>query len=183
MGNINNPCINRWGVNTFWNHYWYTDMKYNVFLQQDVMFTTLLKIYLHYGAETPAVFWQDPFWYKLKNYSAYDELHYDCRWFVKHEVDLGYSISYVIRNEGPETFETRWTIMRFNNWIVINVSWFQPDKLKNKRRRRSNVVHQFIVDSKLKPSVFKKTRLFARLTNNIQHTLTAKLTPNTRYLF
>ena len=183
MGNINNPCINRWGVNSFWSHYWYTDMKYQIFIQQDLTFTTLLKIYLRYGAETPAVLWQDPLWYKSSTYTAFDELHYDCRWFVKHEIDLGYSIAYIIRNESSETFESRWTVLRFNQWFIINVSWFQPDKLKNKRKKRSTVVRQFLLGTSNKSRTHNRTKTVSRFYNTVRYSLYSKTLPQSTYLF
>lgn len=183
MGNISNPCVNRWGINSFWSHYWYTDTKYNVFLKQDATLTLLLRTYLYYGTETTPNFWQDPFWHKSSNYSYKSELHYDCRWFIKHELDLGYSIAYVIRNESAESFEARWTILRFNKWFVISASWFQPDKLKNKRRRKSKIVHQMVTTFPPKSSNYKQKFLLIRLNNLLKKNISKTTISSDKYVF
>ena len=132
LGNINNPCVNRWGINSFWSHYWYSDKRYNQFLQQDIMFTTLIKTYVYYGAEAPPRFLQDKMWYKRSNLLIENWLPYENRWYTKVEIDLGYTVAYILRRESPEIFETRWNILRFNKWVVFNVRWLQPNKTKKK---------------------------------------------------
>ena len=183
MGNINNPCINRWGVNSFWSHYWYSDNRYYQFIQQDSMFSTILKTYIHYGSDTPPKFVQDPLWYKNPTDNTKMKLHRDNRWFYVVEKDLGYSFSYIIRNEGSETFESRWVVLRFNKWCVISVSWFQPDKLFNKRRRKSQIVNHLLVTDKLLPLQKKKSRVYVRFLSSLRHHLPQLLETKESYLF
>lgn len=183
LGNLSNPCINRWGINAFWSHYWYTDTKYSLFLQQDVMMSVLLKTYIHYGSRNPPRFWQDQYWHKTKNYTSKCDLHHDNRWFVKHEIDLGYSVAYIMRNEGPELFEARWNILRFNRWFVINVSWFQPDKTKNKRKKRSNVFHQLVTSYNPKSQFYKNKRLLIRFNTLITTQLLKTSSRSSSYIF
>jgi hypothetical protein len=183
LGNFSNPCINRWGLNSFWSSYWYADLKYYQFLQQDVMFHTILKIYLNYGAEAPQTFFQDKRWYKKQNYKFRPTIHLDYRWLTRHEVDLGYSIKYIFRIPNIETFDSRITLMRYNKWYIISASWCQPDKLVNKRHRISQVSHQLVTDKKLRGSFYKNKKVVIRLKTLIQSQLTSCLQKNSSYIF
>ena len=137
---MSNPCVNRWGLNAFWHHYWYSDTNYASFLQQDKIFIELVQLYLKYGTVYGSTFSHNLFWYKTaaKPKTANLQLYY--RWVTTrgreaHEVDTSR-----LRLETAETFQTRVSILRFDSWFILNIYWFQPDKFKNKRDRRSKTI-------------------------------------------
>ena len=183
MGNINNPCVNRWGLNSFWNHYWYSDNKYHLFLQQDSLFLLLLKTYLKYGAETPMNFIKNLYWYKLTNRQNTNPMKLNHRWYTVLEEELGYSHSYIIRLETPEIFESQWTVLRFNKWIIITIQWFQPDKKKNKLLKQTRVKGHLFV-TRPKPLLENKQRkLLVRSLSLLNAKLPHVLTNSTKYVF
>ena len=170
LGNINNPCVNRWGINSFWSHYWYSDKRYNQFLQQDIMFTTLIKTYVYYGAEAPPRFLQDKMWYKRSNLLIENWLPYENRWYTKVEIDLGYTVAYILRRESPEIFETRWNILRFNKWVVFNVRWLQPNKTKKKKRNKALTSGFTVNAKKSKTDTSKMSRIISRFSSSLKYT-------------
>ena len=183
MGNINNPCINRWGVNSFWSHYWYSDNRYHQFLQQDTMFSTFLKIYIHYGCDTPPKFFQDKLWYKKTFDDTKMKLYRDNRWFHVIEAELNYDYYYIIRNEHTETFESRWVILRYNKWFVVSISWFQPDKTLNKRKKLTRTMKHILTSHPTTTLSDKKTRTLSRFSSILKTRCCSSLEGNNAYVF
>ena len=136
---MSNPCINRWGLNAFWHHFWYSDSRYALNLQQDKIFTDLVQVYLTYGSNAQnSLFWNN-FWYKTSKSPAHSGLQLYYRWLTVHNEALKMTTTYRLRLHSEETFQTRVSVLRFSSWWVINLYWFQPDKDKNKRARRAKL--------------------------------------------
>lgn len=147
------------------------------------MLSLALQTYIYYGVEIPPKFLQDPFFYKKENYTVSSDLLYDYRWFTVVEEDLGYSFSYIIRNDGAEIFETRWTILRFQKWFIINVSWFQPDKLKNKRLRKSQIFNKLVVSRQHSQEHARSVRSWARISTLAREQTLKSLHKHPTYVF
>ena len=136
---MSNPCINRWGLNTFWHHNWYSDSRYNLNLRQDKLILELIQTYLTYGSQpTINLFW-NPFWYKSKVSPNQPALVDYYRWLTLHSKTVNTTTTYRMRIPSEEIFQTRISVMKFNAWFIINFYWFQPDKDKNKRARRAKL--------------------------------------------
>ena len=141
---MSNPCINRWGLNTFWHHYWYSDTRYSDNLQQDKVFVELVQIYLKYGTVYNSTFSYNLFWYKTAPKPQLPKLHHYYRWVTTRGREAHEVVTSRLRLETAEIFQTRVSILRFNSWFIVNIYWFQPDKFKNKRDRRSKVLQSAI---------------------------------------
>jgi len=135
---MSHPSINRWGSNTFWKALWYSDISYSANLKQDLFFEKLVKTYLRYGIDTTPLAFVKPFWYQLnqkfitersKRYALRYERPYT-QWDKMAEEYI-----HAIARKGQDTFYLmRLWILKFSNWVLINLYWFQPLKKKSKRR-------------------------------------------------
>lgn len=136
MGNMSNPCINRWGLKSFWHHYWYSDTKYAQYLQQDKLFSLAVYTYLTYGTNDDSrQFWKR-FWFKTSTPPAIKEPSVYHRWAVAVNEVYNERVRYRFRKNGPEVFWANVTIMRFDSTVILNFYWFQPDKGANRRANR-----------------------------------------------
>lgn len=153
---MSNPCINRWGLNSLWHHYWFSDSKYYLNLQHDTAVLELLQVYLNYGSDfTTKMLW-NPFWYKTSARPALRNLFLYYRWLPVYNDILLATTNYQFRLNSEERFNTRINVLKFNSWYVVNLYWFQPDK---KRKHRLKL-------AKLKSSTTVQTFDF-RSTSNV----------------
>lgn len=133
MGNVSNPSINRWGVNTLWYHFWYSDNSYSQNLKQDRIIKQLLHDYLHHGLSLPSLIFFSPYWYhtqlRPQNQPGY------FRWLTTKNKTLGFKTTYRLRIETIDLFPMKLWILKYNNWVIINFYWFQPNKFKRKQRK------------------------------------------------
>ena len=137
MGNMSNPCLNRWGSNTYWSVFWYSDNYYAKNLQQDRIFEKLLNIYLFYGLQTKKTLFFNNYWFYskhslsttkyLKNPQLVNLRHY-FRWYEHYDSGLGKRYKDCLRTHTQDVYMMRIWIMKFVNWVVINVYWFKPVK-------------------------------------------------------
>lgn len=128
---MSNPCINRWGLNTFWHNFWFTDFKYAINLREDKAFSALVRIFIFYGLNLSYNLFSSKYWYSHL-YSHLSAKNY-YRWVTytpsgKKEL----SENYVIRKEADCIFPMKIWILRYGNWIVINQYWFNPFKGRRK---------------------------------------------------
>lgn len=157
---MSNPCINRWGLNSFWQHYWYSDSKYALNLRQDKIFIELVQVYLTYGSNVPSTLFWNSYWYKTNPAPRSSVLRNYYRWSTVYNETLDSLNTYRLRLDGDEFFQTRVSILRFDSWILLNLYWFQPDKRRKKRLSRTRPeVHTEAVNSlRTSPSSFRKIR-------------------------
>lgn len=127
---MSNPCINRWGLNTFWHNFWYTDFNYAYNQKQDKIFSTLIQIFLFNGVNLTYNLFANQYWYS-KNYSQLAIKSYQ-RWITRKPNQFGEIMRYSLRQEADCVFPMKIWILKYSNWIVINQYWFQP--LKKKRQ-------------------------------------------------
>ena len=156
MGNMSNPCLNRWGSSTFWSVFWYSDNYYAKNLQQDRIFEKLLNIYLFYGLQTKSTFFLSNYWFyskplnsNLSLKSPMENPNNYFRWFEYHDSGLGKKFKDCLREKTTDVYMMKLWILKFVNWIVINVYWFKPIKGPeplNRHRdfKRSTYDHTFL---------------------------------------
>lgn len=158
MGNMSNPCINRWGVNTFWYSFWYSDINYANNLKQDTLFIKLINTYLFYGINLPHNIFANTYWYtkncKKLNFPTY------YRWYTQKQVDAwGNKRYYSLRQTVDCVFPMRLWLLRYGNWFIINLYWFQPFKQKRKYTGMLDKTH----DDEFDISVPKNTSSIRKL--------------------
>lgn len=132
---MSNPCINRWGLKSFWHHYWYSDTRYAHNLQQDGLILKLIRIYLTYGSTWDSRFFNNKFWYKTQPKSLNTPLSKYYRWTTTTCLVTGVVTTHRLRLSGPETFQSRINLLKFDSALVLNCYWFQPDKGQARRER------------------------------------------------
>ena len=137
---MSNPCISRWGLNTFWYNYWYSDLFYADNVQQDKMFTELVQLYLKYGTAYSSTFTYNLFWYKTAIKPRPTNLHHYYRWVLTKGREPDEIFTSRLRFETAEVFQTRVSVLRLNSWFILNIYWFQPDKFFTKRARKSKTL-------------------------------------------
>ena len=126
MGNISSPLLNRWGINLFWHHFWYSRRDYNKKVQQDKLLITLINTYLIYGVELG----RNPF-----VSATYHQLTLPC-----YNPSLYFRRTSVQSPETPITalkqsrvrytsfYQARMSILRYGGWLVLVTQWFSPSK-------------------------------------------------------
>ena len=132
---MSNPCLNRWGSSIYWSVFWYSDNYYAKNLQQDRIFEKLLNIYLFYGLQTKTTFFLSTYWFYSKTLNTNSSSkglvsspnnYY--RWFEYFDSGLGKKFKDCLRVKTRDVYMMKLWILKFVNWIVINVYWFKPIK-------------------------------------------------------
>ena len=131
---MSNPCINRWGLNTFWSNMWFTDFNYSSTYRQDSIFIKLIELYLFYGLNLTYNVFTNRYWYS----TYFDHLAIKSyrRWVIRKPNQFGEIMKYSLRQEADCLFPMKIWLMRYDNWLVINQYWFNP--LKRKRMVKAN---------------------------------------------
>ena len=164
LGNMGNPVITRLGVQQFWHKHWYSDSNVSSNLQQDRLFENLLNLYLRYGLTLPSNLFVHEYWYgnntRLQTLrQSYNQSKHNIFYRRYHYLNnvVGIEHSFLLRNSTPEYFPLKLWLFKYNNWVILNVTWFKPMKGKSQINSFSssasaaNVLH--------KPtSVFVKTK-------------------------
>ena len=139
---MSNPCLNRWGSSIYWSVFWYSDNYYAKNLQQDRIFEKLLNIYLFYGLQTKTTFFLSTYWFysnslnttnSSKSLITSPNNYY--RWFEYFDSGLGKKFKDCLRTKTNDVYMMKLWILKFVNWIVINVYWFKPIKGKESPNR------------------------------------------------
>ena len=172
---MSNPCINRWGLNSFWHHYWFSDTKYALNLQHDRLILELLQTFIKYGSNVHKLTFWNPFWYKKNIQPSNTNSNYLYRWVTMYSKSADTNSTYRLRKEGEEIFLARTSFLKLNSWLIVNFYWFQPDKSKKKRVLRTSTRRRIHTRTCLytSSSILLKTRtlLQFQLTNNSPSTL------------
>jgi hypothetical protein len=131
MGNMGNTLLNRWGVNTFWQHFWYADKYYSKKIQQDEIFIKLINIYLYFGLESSKSFFFNNYWFSNLSFSSNQWRYFR---FAKHRHHLTSSSTIYRLRVGPsDVLPMKIWLLRYDRWLIINAYWFQPTKKKRKK--------------------------------------------------
>lgn len=128
---MSNPCINRWGLNTFWHNFWFSDFDYSIQVRQDKAFSLLIKTFIFYGISFSYNIFANKYWY-LHLYKHLSIPAYS-RWVTytpsgKKEL----SENYTIRQEADCIFPMKIWILKYGHWVIINQYWFNPFKGRRK---------------------------------------------------
>ena len=136
---MGNPTITRLGIQQFWYHHWYSDSSTALNLQQDKLFENLLNTYLTYGLRVQNNLFIHEYWYSNKknfkntrvNFKNSKHHLFYRRYHYLNNI-VGIEHNFLLRNTTAEYFPLRLWLFKYNNWIILNVTWFKPLKGKNK---------------------------------------------------
>ena len=147
---MSNPCLNRWGSNIYWEKLWYSQKHYANNLKQDSLFLELVNTFLFYGVEIPKPLYISKYWHHLNlwlerpKYDSYYKSYY--RWHSYNNFHTGEFCEYRLKVETKDIYPMKVWVFKFNNWILINFYWYQPNKKtvrKANYRHRMNFVNVF----------------------------------------
>lgn len=132
MGNLNNPEINRWGLNLFWYRFWFSDKVQSLNIQQDNLIDKLISIYVNYGLLHTGLLFYSKLW--NSNIGYFSNENYITKYFRnmqhKNKYFSEYKI-YKIRNKIKNLYHSKLWILRYQNWLILNFYSFQPQIRKN----------------------------------------------------
>ena len=131
MGNVSNPSINRWGLNTLWHRFWFKDWGYSSCVNQDRNLSQLIETYLLHGLETPRNFFSNPYWYQTSNVQIKRPTYF--RWILTKNKTLGFRTTYRLRVHTTDFYPMKIWILRYSRWLIVNLYWFQPNKYKKRK--------------------------------------------------
>ncbi len=159
---MSNPSINRWGINTFWYSFWYSDNRYSENLKQDSLFIKLLNVYLYYGVNISSNIFANLYWYS-KQFTFLQLPSYSRQLTFKNPL-LQTQSSYSLRHKTDSIYPMKLWLLKYNNWLVINLYWFQPFKKKHKQSKNKTFITRDLFntpESKTYNSIRKIKTLFS----------------------
>lgn len=170
---MSNPCASRWGINSFWHNFWYSDSRYAQYVQQDNVIVELIQLYITYGTIQEFRLGPKWFWYKTSSQPTYLSVYRYTRWTDVPATEHIEGWRGCVRLASPETFQTRVSVLRFSGWILINIYWFLPDKQGNKRARRSRLMQQTlpVINARSSKAPLVKLNFLRQLISNRAHPL------------
>jgi len=172
MGNMSNPAVNRWGINTFWYKFWYSDTNYSSNLTQDTIITKLIHIYLFYGLNNSRNIFLNAYWF-YTSVKALDLNRY-YRVVPEKKTAFGVNPEYRLRYSVQDVYPMKIWILRYGGWFIFNFYWFQPPKVKKFRstgRKRTRFDQYRFIDT---PSPTSVRRLKTLLSYTFIKTLRLK---------
>lgn len=143
---MSSPTINRWGLNLFWYRFWYSDKNLDFWVSQDDLFNRLLLIYIHYGVFFNKTFFLNSYWWpNFKNYIKNYNLIFNSKYFriveYKNKI-IDETRRYALRNKVKNLYFSKLWILRYQNWLVINLYAYQPlNKKRNKKIKNSKDIN------------------------------------------
>jgi len=140
---MSNPCINRWGMNTFWYSFWYSDTNYARYLKQDTAFTRLVHTYLYHGIDLPYNLYANTYWYQKQTHKvAARRAPVYWRRFSLWDWQTRSYEAFSTRHETKCMFPMKLWILRYGGWLIINYYWFRPTTFKGRRKFMRDQTHK-----------------------------------------
>lgn len=129
---MSNPTITRLGINQFWYNHWLSSNNYSSFTNQDNINSEFIQNYINYGATINNNMFMHEYWYskkhrKVRTAPSRSYMQFYRRHYYSNNV-VGIEHSYLIRYTTGEYFPLRTWYLRYNNWLIIAIQWFKPDK-------------------------------------------------------
>jgi len=152
---MSNPTITRLGVNQFWYNHWLSNKNYSAFSNQDTINSEFIQNYINHGANFVNNIFIHEYWYskkykQVRTLPSRSYMQFYRRHYYSNNI-VGIEHSYLIRYTTGEYFPLRTWYLRYNNWVVISIQWFKPDKSK-KKRKRSNLFSDDVSIAHAQPS-------------------------------
>lgn len=178
---MSNPSINRWGLNLFWFRMWYADKNQPLIINQDMLFNRLIFIYVRYGLFHLRAFFLNNYWYFgcsniIINFLNNNFTKYFRIIEYKNKVLNKFS-QHRVRNEIKNIYFTKIWIMKYQNWLILNLYNYQPLKKKTQNKINSNKEIDYYLEKN------KKNITMLRFKFLLLFTLNNLLTKNIYYKF
>lgn len=146
MGNLSHPSINRWGLNLFWYSFWFSDKSKSHNIHLDFFLNKLVINYINYGLIVERELFYSKYWYNKntlfwkkrieffeKNLPIYYR-HIEYKNKVNDELAL-----VKLRIKKKNAHLTKLWILKFQNWIIINMYFIQPLKKRQFFLKKNNL--------------------------------------------
>lgn len=181
MGNLSHPSINRWGLNLFWYNFWYSDRNKSSNVHQDYFFNRLITLYVNYGITVDRDLFYSKYWYnkesnffKLHSFTLGENLPIYFR-RIEYKNKITNELALVkLRIKKKNAHLTKLWILRFQNWIIINLYFIQPLKKRSsftekKKYEKSLLTHKsFFASLRLEKISFIRLIFFYKFINKNQ---------------
>lgn len=139
---MSHPSINRWGTNLFWYNFWYTDKKLALSIHNDMLLNNLIFTYLNYGLFYKKNIFLNNYWHKLENTDLKELNTHQLKYFqiMEHKNKITDEITkFTTRIKKKHIYFSKLWILKYQNWILINLYSFQPiTKPKKLSMRKKN---------------------------------------------
>ena len=137
---MSNPTITRLGINQFWYNHWSSKNNYSATSNQDHINSEFIQNYINYGANMSNSIFMHEHWYskkfkQIRTLPSRGYMQFYRRHYYSNSV-VGIEHSYLIRYTTGEYFPLRTWYLRYNNWNIISVQWFKPNKTNKFRTNR-----------------------------------------------
>lgn len=160
MGNLSHPSINRWGLNLFWYNFWYSDKTKSYDTHLDFHLNKLVINFINYGLIVEKDLFFSPYWHnkKSKFYKEHENSFEKnvpfCYRYAQYKNKINNELTLVkFRIKKKNLHFTKVWILRFQNWLIINVYLIQPLKkkfnyvLKKKQKREFLLEYASLTDT------------------------------------
>lgn len=148
LGNFKNPLINRWGLNLFWNQMWFKDKNYSIHLNNDKISKKLLLIFLYYGMNYYKNIYINKYWfnkiYKINNFFNEFYLKYYKLLNFKNKL-INANFLFYNRIKKENIYNGKIWIFKYQNWFILNISFFQSLMLKKKSINKKKINTNFFL--------------------------------------
>ena len=171
--------MNRLGLNIFWHHFWYSDTCYSSYSQQDMLLKLLIDTYITYGSRVNTQLFWNSYWFKTTRYTYSVNLQKYYRWASIINKLFHTVTNYRFRLTGEDLIRSRFNLLRFNSWVIINIFWFQPNKAY-KRLSLTGTLTELVYLQSQRRFIDKK---LMRLRSLLYHTFYSNCTFNSSYCF
>lgn len=136
---MSNPTITRLGINQFWYNHWLSNNNYSANTNQDNINSEFVTNYINHGANFTNNTFIHEYWYskkykQVRTLPARSFMQFYRRHYYSNDI-VGIEHSYLIRYTTGEYFPLRTWYLKYNNWVIISVQWFKPNKSKKSRVR------------------------------------------------
>ena len=156
---MSSPVLTRLGINQFWYNHWISDKNYSSSNQLNHSILIILEFFVNYGLTKVNNSYVHEYWYnrtlkKTRTLPSRFYMHYYKRHFYTHDI-LGIEHTFLIRHKTGEYFPFKTWYMSYNNWIILAMHWYKPNK--KKRRLNPMVDHNHLL---------LKNNLIGKVNNN-----------------
>lgn len=159
LGNISNPSISRWGINLFWYKYWFQDFYKQLNIQKDIIFETLVYYYIFFGFQFSHNHLKNIRWLSSKHFPKDDFKNFTLQYYREVEISNKYNYDIVLdifRIKSSDLLHSRFWLMKFQNWIIINFYAFQPNKRNKLSVKKFDMKTAVVTEKKKSYSFIKK---------------------------
>ena len=134
---MSNPSINRWGLNLFWYNFWFNDKSTSLITQQSLFINKFIYIYVKFGLLHKKNIFINKYWYKNNNFNYKNIIEeFSLKYFriIEYKSKIfNQNKKYKIRNHLKNTYFSRLWVLRFQNWLILNLYTYKPINKKKKK--------------------------------------------------